>query len=84
MAGAMTALIMGVLLLYLFQTYLPSVIMHRAIGAKALRHAGGSRDAPLPLMINSGRAKRALMNMNEAMFVCLPLSLSSLGLWMGG
>ncbi len=73
----MTALIMGVLLLYLFQTYLPSVIMHRAIGAKALRHAGGPRDTPLPLTVNAGRAKRALVNMNEAMLVFLPLALLS-------
>jgi len=71
----MTALILGTLLLYLFQTYLPSVIMHRAFGAKALRHAGGPRDEALPLTVNAGRAKRALANMNEAMLVFLPLAL---------
>jgi len=71
----MTSLILGTLLLYLFQTYLPSVIMHRAFGAKALRHAGGPRDEPLPLTENAGRAKRALANMNEAMLVFLPLAL---------
>ena len=71
----MVALILGTLLLYLFQTYLPPMIMSRALGPKALRHAGGPRDEPLPLTINAGRAKRALENMNEAMVVFLPLAL---------
>jgi len=71
----MVALILGTLLLYLFQTYLPPMIMSRALGPKALRHAGGPRDEALPLTINAGRAKRALENMNEAMVVFLPLSL---------
>ncbi len=73
----MTALILGVVALYLFQTYLPSVIMHRAFGAKALHHAGGPRDEALPLTVNAGRAKRALANMNEAMLVFLPLAILS-------
>ncbi len=71
----MTALILGTLLLYLFQTYLPPIIMSRALGPKALHHAGGPRDEPLPPTVNAGRAKRALENMNEAMMVFIPLSL---------
>jgi len=75
MEGAMVGLILGVLLLYGFQTYLPAMFMSRAYGVKALHHAGGPRDEPLPLTINAGRAKRAVANMNEAMVVFLPLAL---------
>ena len=71
----MTALILGTLLLYLTQTYLPPIFMSRALGPKALRHAGGPRDEALPLTITAGRAKRALENMNEAMVVFVPLAL---------
>jgi uncharacterized MAPEG superfamily protein len=71
----MVALILGTLLLYLFQTYLPPIFMSRALGPIALRHAGGPRDEPLPLTVNAGRAKRAQENMNEAMVVFLPLAL---------
>jgi len=71
----MVPLIFGVLALYVFQTYLPPMIMSRALGPAALRHAGGPRDEPLPLTINAGRAKRALANMNEAMALFIPLSL---------
>ncbi len=71
----MVTLILGTLLLYLIQTYLPPMIMSRALGPNALRHAGGPRDEPLPPTVNAGRAKRALENMNEAMLVFIPLSL---------
>jgi len=71
----MTALILATLALYLFQTYLSPMIMSRAVGPEALRHAGGPRDKPLPPTVNAGRAKRALENMNEAMVVFIPLSL---------
>ncbi len=71
----MVTLILGTLLLYLFQTYLPPIFMSRALGAKALHHAGGPRDEALPLTVNAGRAKRALDNMNEAMVVFTPLAL---------
>ena len=71
----MIALILGTLLLYLFQTYLPPIFMSRAMGREALEHAGGPRDEALPLTVNAGRAKRALENMNEAMVVFIPLSL---------
>jgi len=80
----MTSLILGTLLLYLFQTYLPSVIMHRAFGVKALRHAGGPRDEALPLTVNAGRAKRALANMNEAMLVFIPLALLAVHFGLNG
>ncbi len=71
----MAGLILGVLLLYVLQTYLPSAIMARAMGPAALHHAGGPRDQPLPLTPNAGRAKRAVANMNEAMTLFIPLSL---------
>ncbi len=73
----MVALILGTLLLYLFQTYLPPIFMSRAMGRAALDHAGGPRDEALPLTVNAGRAKRALENMNEAMLVFIPLALLS-------
>ncbi|MBL1435001.1 MAG: MAPEG family protein [Rhodobacteraceae bacterium] len=71
----MVGLILGVLLLYVIQTYLPPMIMSRTQGADVLRHGGGPRDEALPLTVNAGRAKRALANMNEAMMVFLPLAL---------
>ncbi len=71
----MVPLILGVLALYIVQTYLPSMIMSRTLGAKVLRHGGGPRDEALPLTVNAGRAKRAIGNMNEAMIVFLPLAL---------
>lgn len=71
----MLALIYAVLLLYGVQTYLPSIIMSRALGPDMMQHAGGPRDEPLPLTVNAGRAKRALGNMNEAMMGFIPLSL---------
>ncbi len=71
----MVGLIIAVLALYTLQTYLPSMIMSRALGPKALHHAGGPRDEPLPLTTNAGRAQRALGNMNEALFVFIPLAL---------
>lgn len=80
----MTALILATLALYLFQTYLPAMIMSRALGSEALRHAGGPRDEPLPPTVNAGRAKRALENMNEAMVVFLPLSLLSVHFGLNG
>lgn len=71
----MLILILATLLLYLLQTYLPAIIMSRALGPQAMRYAGGPRDEPLPLTVNAGRAKRALENMNEAMVVFIPLAL---------
>jgi len=71
----MVSLILAVLLLYIVQTYLPAMFMSRALGPKALRHAGGPRDEVLPLTANAGRAKRAADNMSEAMMVFLPLAL---------
>ncbi len=71
----MVAIILATLGLYVFQSYLPSMFMSRALGIKALRHAGGPRDEPLPLTVNAGRAKRALGNMTEALVVFIPLSL---------
>ena len=71
----MLHILLATLLLYLFQTYLPPMIMSRALGRAALAHAGGPRDEALPLTVNAGRAKRALENMNEAMVVFLPLAL---------
>ena len=80
----MVGLILGVLLLYGFQTYLPAMIMSRALGRKALHHAGGPRDEALPLTINAGRAKRALANMNEAILVFLPLALLAVHFGLNG
>ncbi|NOR64055.1 MAG: hypothetical protein GQ535_16415 [Rhodobacteraceae bacterium] len=71
----MVGLILGVLLLYGIQTYLPAMIMSRSLGGKVLRHGGGPRDEALPLTVNASRAKRAVANMNEAMMVFLPLAL---------
>ncbi len=85
----MVILILLVLLLYVVQTFLPSAIMSREVGPEVMHYAGGPRDYPLKLTKNAGRALRALHNMNEAMFVFLPLSLlavhfgldSGLALW---
>jgi len=71
----MVFLILMVLLLYVVQTFLPSAIMSRDAGPEVMHYAGGSRDEPLQLTKHAGRALRALHNMNEAMFVFLPLSL---------
>ena len=71
----MVAIILCVLLLFAIQTYLPSMIMSRTMGAEVLRHGGGPRDEALPLTVHARRAKRALANMNEAMMVFLPLAL---------
>ena len=73
----MLYILLATLLLYVFQTYLPAMIMSRAMGRAALIHAGGPRDEALPLTVNAARAKRALANMNEAMVVFLPLALLS-------
>lgn len=71
----MVTIILAVLVLYIVQTVVPSAIMSRALGPAAMHHAGGPRDTPLKLTVNAGRAQRALQNMNEAMFVFLPLAL---------
>jgi len=71
----MLTLILLTLALYVVQTFVPSMFMSRAHGSKALRHAGGPRDTPLPPSQNANRAARALANMNEALFVFIPLAL---------
>ncbi len=80
----MVYLILAVLALYVVQTFLPSAIMSRAKGPEVMRYAGGPRDEPLELTVHAGRAARALQNMNEALFVFLPLALLSVASGPGG
>lgn len=80
----MVALIFLVLLLYTLQTFVPAAIMSRAVGAKAMRYAGGPRDEPLKLTAEAGRAKRAAANMAEALLVFLPLALLSVHFGLNG
>ena len=74
----MTLIIIAVLALYSFQTFLPSILMSRALGPVMMKYAGGPRDTPLTLTRSAGRASRALNNMTEALLVFLPLSLLAL------
>ncbi len=74
----MLTLLLLTLALYVVQTFIPPMFMSRAHGPEALRHAGGPRDTALTPSKNAGRALRALGNMNEALFVFIPLALASL------
>lgn len=74
----MLTLLLLTLALYVAQTFTPPMFMSRAHGPLALRHAGGPRDTPLEPSKNAGRAARALINMNEALFVFIPLALACL------
>ena len=73
----MLAIIFGVLLLYMFQSYLHHLIMLKVVGFTLVKYTGGPRDEPLELTLNAGRAKRAMANLNEAIIVFLPLALLS-------
>ena len=71
----MTVLIIAVLVLYVVQAFVPSMIMSRAVGGKAMIYAAGPRDEPQALTVAAARAKRAMGNMVEATVVFLPLAL---------
>lgn len=74
----MLSIILAVLALYVLQTFVPALIRY-LFGEGELGHnltdAVSGRDAPPPMPVLGARAGRALNNMQEALFVFLPLAL---------
>lgn len=73
--------ILAALAIFVLQTYMPATIQYvfgEGRRDENLKIALGGRDNPPPMPVLGARAARALRNMQEALFVFLPLAVIAL------